>query len=119
MEIEYSHGFEESISEQKTTPEQKVYLQIFGTGIIFGFCIMFSSIIGFYISATIGLGIFLFGILFVMVSGCIYEYHGGYDAEELGYSKKTNRVEFFEFLNTKNGRIRRVFVNHRKSEVKE
>lgn len=114
MEIEYSHGFEESIIKKKTTSDQKVYLEIFGRGIVIGFLIMFFSIIGFYFSFLIGVGIFVFGMLFVIVNGCIYEYHGGYNAEESGYLKRTTRNEYFDFLNTKSGKVRRVFVNHRK-----
>lgn len=112
MEIEYSHGFEKREETRKTTVEEKVYFKIFGRGILIGFSIMFFSCFGIFISEIITMIGFFAGAAVVCVCGCIYDYHGGHDAESSGKRLiKIKKIEYFDFLDTKTGKVRRLFVN--------
>jgi len=115
-EIEYKRGIERQVCEEVVSKDKRRFLKHLGNGIVIGFIIMF---IGFILIMALtscnqdnfyGIMIVFVGVVLVMTHGIIYDYNGGYEAGEYGVTEIIKRREFIDLINTKTGKINRLFV---------
>lgn len=105
-EIEYGRSYEYIKVKEKVVSRNIKMNKIFGnitpSMIFISFILLVPAI------ATQNI-LFIIPLAISMFVGIIYEFYGGYDAER-GYRFVNHRRDYVDFLETKTGKIRRVYI---------